>query len=75
MAYILFLKGHTARFLCSYPRSITLEEDLDLMSATKYESIAVGQLQYELTTNDAVVGGHVNIFIKPIHTFTQVHAK
>ena len=45
------------------------------MSVAKDESIAVGQLQYELTTRDAVIGGHVNIFIKPIHTFPQVHAK
>ena len=54
-----------------------LTDEFDVMTDAKTDmTISHGELKYELTTTgNVVVGGNIDIFIKPLHEFNQVHAK
>ena len=67
-------QGYSVSFTCRYPRSVKLTDETEIFTS-EYETHAVGNLQYELTTTKAIPGGLVDIEIKPLHTFQQVHAK
>ena len=68
-------QGYSASFSCRYSRSVKLTEETEIDRTSESESIAVGNLQYELISTNAIPGGLVEILIKPIHTFKQIQAK
>ena len=73
----IITKGETIRFSWRYPRSVNILGNVSIESFNDAanETTGEGSLNYEMTTIEAAMGGRVELFIKPLHSFTQLYAK